>query len=139
MKIRSYALFNYLVEADVLNGTPEQIAAAKISYRKLYKRNWKLRIRPVKEIRFTVTLKQYKEIQIHADCCAIKPITYAKHTVLESIGAPIMTNAVLLDVLQLVSMATIGAIKQNRSYTELSALLQQAEQLLVRHIQNMHT
>jgi len=140
MKTRSKALCNYLSEAGVLNGTPEQIAYAKRCYRKLYKRNWKRDKKPGKEIRIEFTVQQFARIKDKSRTQGMKHTTYARNAIL--FAANDTDNAIspdqLLQVLQLVSMAAIGALKQNRTCAELPDLLQQAEQLLLRHI-HIHT
>lgn len=133
MKIRSRPLFEYLLKADVLNGTPEQIAHAKKVYRNQYKRNWKLRKRPVKEVRFTVTLKQFVALKTQAQAAAMPHTSYVRHVALSSIGQPMPETELLLSVLQNISMASI-AIARNMPMAEISALIQRAENTILQYL-----
>jgi hypothetical protein len=133
MKIRSKALYDYLLQANVLTDTPEAIARAKQAYRKLYKRNWKGQARSRKEIRFTVTLQQYAAIKNQAQAAHVRPTAYAKAAVLERIGQPAIHNERLLAILQLVGMATIALHRDNprhRAY----GLLRDAEIKLLAYL-----
>jgi hypothetical protein len=123
MKIRSKALFIYLSEAGVLNGTPEQIANAKKCYRTLYKKNWKQQKRPRKELRIEMTLKQHAAVTAAAYTSKLKPTSYARQIILHAANAgacPISKDEVL-GVLQSVSIAynalQTGLVQLALSYT----------------------
>jgi hypothetical protein len=133
VKIRSKALRSYLLEAGVLNGAPEQIAYAKQAYRKQYKKQWKKRLRPQKEIRYTVTIKQFEVIRRDAQRLAMKHSTYAKYCLLERSGQPPVRNDCLLEILQLVSMATI-AVERKSSIYQVQQLMQKAELKLLDYL-----
>jgi len=133
MKIRSRPLFDYLIEADVINGTPEQIAYAKKAYRKQYKRNWKLRKRPVKEIRFTVTLKQFTALKTKAQAADMPHTSYVRHIALSSIGQPMPETDVLLAALQSISMASI-AISRNKPVADVTPLIEAAENIILKYL-----
>jgi len=129
MKIRSHALFAYLQDAGVLHDTPEAISAAKAEYRKQYKKAHKQRQRPRKEIRFEVSLKQYQTIKTAALQNDMKVATYVRYIALKSVGECIVDHR-LLEVLQLVSMATNIAIRDNRTQ-QIYELLTKAENRLL--------
>lgn len=135
MKIRSKALYNYLLDADVLNGTKEAIAEAKRNYRTQYKRAWKKRSRPRKEIRFEVTVKQYQAIKANALSVETRTATYCKRVVLSTVDtAPLIPRQdALLRVLQLAGMALNAIHKSNASYKAI-AYLEQAEQQLLQYL-----
>jgi len=135
MNIRSKALRNYLSATGVLNGTPEQIAYAKQAYRKQYKRNWKAQKRPRKELRVEVTLKQYAAIVQYANAHGMRSTPFARNAIMQAVtGSPIPYGYDrLLQILQLVSMATI-ATSHNPGAERAHQLLLQAENLLLTHI-----
>jgi len=136
MKIRSKALYAYLLEAGVLNGTLEEIDRAKSEYRRIYKQQWKQRKRPRKEIRMEVTLKDFEVIKIQAAALSLTPTSYARTAVLSSIGsAQLMPNKkALLKVLQLLSTAAIASAKHTLSSWQLSELLAKAEDMLLQYL-----
>src|SRR6185312_2530451 len=107
MKIRSKALYAYLFEARVLNGTPDEIDRAKREYRRQYKRSWKQIKRPRKELRIEITLKQYAVITAAAFTSKLKPTNYARQVLLAAVdtGASSISKDEVLAVLQSVSMA----------------------------------
>lgn len=133
MKIRSKPLYEYLLQANVLDGPDEAIRRAKQAYRKSYKRQWKQRSRPVKEIRYTVTIKQFVAIKKTANEAGLRHTTYAKAVALESIGLPRLHNDALLEVLQFVSMAVI-ATERHQPYTQVCDLLHKAETRLLEYL-----
>jgi len=136
MKVRSQALFAYLQQAGVLNETLEAIALAKKDYRRLYKTRWKQRKQPLKEIRFEVTSKQYQAIKANALFNKLKPTAYCKNEILSIIETtPIIPQRdMLLQVLQLVSMAVNGLRKDCGHDLETAGLLGQAEKLLLTYV-----
>ena len=133
MKIRSKALFAYLSEVGVLNGTPEQIAYAKLQYRKRYKQNWKQQKQPHKELRIELALKQFNAIKTKAEQMAIGHTTYARNIVLASIDEPTTPPDTLLVVLQAVSMAAI-AIEQGKPVHAVHELVRKAEITLLQYL-----
>jgi predicted DsbA family dithiol-disulfide isomerase len=136
MKIRSRPLYNYLLQAGVLNGTPEDIACAKQAYRKVYKKQWKQQKRPRKEIRMEVTLKQFAAIKAAAHANELKHTTYARTVVLAAVAENdnIGQKDMLLEALQAVSMAVIATSKHTLPACQLAALLQQAETKLLHYL-----
>jgi len=136
MKIRSKALYAYLFEAGVLNGTPEEIDRAKCDYRKSYKRQWKQQKRPRKEIRIGFTLKQFSVIVLKAKEYDLKNTAYARNAILAAVGLKwsIPNKAQLLKILQLISMVAIALDKNITPSWQLSEQLQQAEQELLQYL-----
>jgi len=136
MKIRSKALYAYLLEAGVLDGTPEEIDSAKCDYRRIYKRQWKLQKRPRKEIRIEVTLKQFAAIASKAREFELKHTVYARNAILSAIESnPSIPNKnQLLNVLQLISMAVIASAKNTLSSWQLSEQLAKAEDTLLQYL-----
>jgi hypothetical protein len=133
MKIRSKALYDYLLLSNVLTGSPETIARAKQEYRRLYKRQWKHQGRQQKEIRFSVTLRQFATIKAKAQAMSIGHTTHARNIVLASIQQPITHNNTLLAVLQAVSMAAI-TIEQGKPIPSVYELLRNAELMLLQYL-----
>ena len=133
MKTRSRPLYAYLLKAGVLNGTQADIDSAKQDYRRHYKRQWKQRKCAKKEIRFTVSVQQFNAIKATADAKKIRHSSFARNALLESIGQPTIPDALLLEVLQLVSMASI-AIDRSRDVDRAGDLLHEAEAKLLEHL-----
>ena len=137
MKIRSRAIYQYLLNANVLNGTEEAIAEAKREYRKQYKRQWKQAKRPRKEIRIEFTIKEYGTIKLKATEYDQRPTTYARSVILSATEQQhhIVGRDTLLLILQLVSRAAIGTTKNMMTLREIAELLLQAETLLIRYLE----
>ena len=135
MKIRRNALYQYLLKSGVLHGTEEAIALAKQEYRKIYKRQWKLRKRPRKEIRIEFTLKEFGNIKAKALESGSTHTAYARAVILSSIGsAPqIPHKQTLLKVLQIISIAAIASARNIPSW-QLSEQLTQAENMLLGYL-----
>lgn len=133
MRIRSKALYQYLLRVGVLSGPEEGIALAKAEYRRQYKLHWKKQNRPRKEIRFEVTLKQFAAIRAKALEQDMRHTTYVKAIILASIGQPSALDDRLLHVLQLVSMAAIATSRETNS-ARVNHLLQQAEAALLEYL-----
>ena len=135
MKIRSKPLYTYLLDSGVLNGTPEEIDCAKCAYRRIYKQQWKQRKRPRNEIRIEFTLKQYATIKSKAIGYGLNPTSFSRNITLASVElTPVIPNKdILLQVLQLISMAAIASEK-NISSRQLSAQLAHAEKLLLTYV-----
>jgi hypothetical protein len=133
MKIRSKALYNYLLEVGVLSGTPELLAHAKKDYRRQYKSNWKRQASGHKEIRFHVSLQQHSDIKVRALAESLRPATYVKALTLSAVGQPAIYSDRLLEALQLVSMAVIAA-QHDKSQLEILGLLLNAERKLLEYL-----
>ena len=133
MKIRSKALYDYLLYTGVLHGSEADIAGAKYEYRKQYKRNWKHAPRPIKEIRFTVTLKQLASIKEKSHAAGLRHTTFAKLILLNTVSEPQVQNALLLEVLQSVSIV-INSIESGRIGPPSFHLLLKAETLLLTYL-----
>jgi hypothetical protein len=135
MKIRSKALYEYLLASGVLHGTDEDIAQAKQEFRRIYKKEWKQKKRPRKEIRIEFTLKEFGTIKAKALELRLSHTAYARTVILSSIGLPqpLPNRMQLLKVLQLISMAAIAATKNVPSW-QLSEQLTQAEHRLLRYL-----
>jgi hypothetical protein len=136
MKIRSKALYAYLLDTGVLYGTPEQISRAKCDYRKLYKMQWKQGRREKKEIRIEFTVKQFIGIKARAEEARLTHTAYARDAILFVAGAKqsVPHKDVLLQILQLVSMVAIAAAKNTISLKQLSTMLYQAETQLIQYL-----
>src|SRR5580693_871166 len=122
MKTRSKALYTYLLEAGVLNGTPAEIDCAKRQFRKLYKKRWRQNKRPRKEIRIEFTLKQFQTIKMKARECELRHTTYARQVILAAVESDsnIIPNKEKLEkVLQLVSIAAIAITKGTMTVQEI--------------------
>jgi len=136
MKIRSKALYAYLLEAGVLDGTPEEIDSAKCNYRRKYKRQWKQQKRPRKEIRFEVTLKQFKDIKMKAIGSGVTHTEYARKVLLTAAESDlcIPNKKRLLQVLQVISMAAIASAGNTLPPWQLSEQLAKAEDMLWQYL-----
>ena len=137
-KVRSKALWKYLFEKGVLEGTDEEIQQAKREYRKQYKREWKLRRLKQKEIRPSFTIKEYQAIQQVAIKAGLKPTTFARQVLLAHAegNAFIPNRDILLQVLQNISIVAIHLVKQfpKEDYT---ILIEKAEKLLLNYLFNL--
>ncbi len=135
-QIRSKKLRQYLNERGALNGTEEEIAAAKAEYRRLYKREWKKSQQmPKKELRPGFTLKQYKELQLKARELNLSPTSLLKDLALGVIDPKHIPNSdQLLTILQLISMSAIEFSKKRDGDMSSTELLQKAEQLLIHYL-----
>ena len=135
MKIRSYALYHYLLQANVLGGSEEAILQAKKAYRAAYKKQWKQQARPQKEIRFTLTIKQFFDLKAKAQSMALRHTSYVKALALTSIDQPTILDPRLLEVLQLISMTTI-ATSHDKHTERVHTLLEQAETILLQYLKH---
>ncbi len=138
MKIRSKALYQHLLKANVLKGSKEDIAQAKREYRRIYKKQWKEQNKPLKEIRINVSLKDFVEIKVKAHQYKLKHTTYSRHAILASISSKelIPNRDQLLLILQLISISAIGSIRSTLSPWEISEKIQEAESLLLKYLSN---
>lgn len=133
MKIRSKNLLLYLQQQDVLDKSPEEIEAAKVLYRKLYKRAWKHKHSgKKKEIRPTFSGPEYAALKKRADLFGTTPTGYAKGVILDHIGAEtfIPHRDTLLEVLQCISRAVTS------EELETAQLIIRAEHLLLGYLRN---
>jgi hypothetical protein len=85
-----------------------------------------------------VTIKQFVSIRAKAQSMTMRHTTYAKAVALASINEPTVLDGRLLKVLQLVSMAAIAAAKGSKSIQEIATMLEEAEQLMLNIINNIH-
>jgi hypothetical protein len=133
MKIRRRAFFNYLSETGMLNGTPEQIAIARLAYRQQYKRKWKQERKATKELRIAFTLEHCIAIKKYAVNCGLTQTAFVRNVILQAIGLErdVTKSADLLKALQLVSMAVNACMKDNCPIT---VSLDQAESLLLQYL-----
>lgn len=133
MKTRSRAFYNYLSEAGMLNGTPEQIAIARREYRKRYKKTWRQGRNTTKEIRIEFTPEQFAAIQLHAATSHLAHTTLARNAILRAIGVErdVKKSPQLLTALQLVSMMINAALQEQRRESE---TLRQVETLLLQYL-----
>lgn len=140
MKARSKALYTYLLEAGVLNGTPAEIDCAKCEYRKLYKKHWKQKVKPRKEIRIEFTLKQFTAIKAKAREYELRHTTYARNVILADVESQsiIPYREKLERILQLVGIAAIAIEKNTMPLWQVAELLQEAESILLPYLNNNH-
>jgi hypothetical protein len=139
MKTRSTALYQYLLSAGVIGGSKEDIALAKAQYRKLYKKQWKARHRPRKELRIEVTLKQLADIKVKAASANMRHTTFARSILLFSLNEPLplFHRDTLLQVLQYISMASIHITRNNPNRVQVLRLVQQAEAALLQYLNQL--
>jgi len=131
MKTPSNALYLYLKQTGALNGSPEAIALAKRKYRALYKRRWKQQQNQLKEIRFYVSLQQFEAIKVRSSVNGLRTTTYVKKVILCDVDSTTAPNPLLLEALQIISIAiNTGAKQYNTNYGQLI----HAEQLLLRYL-----
>jgi hypothetical protein len=137
MKIQSKRLHQYLLEQGVLDGSPEEIGAAKIRYRRNYKKQWKQEQQlPFKEVRPCFTLKEYSSIKAIAKEAGFKNATaFAKQLVLSSAeGQSLIPNKdVLLSVLQHIGMAVTTLLNKANPHMVETQLLK-AEEILLNYL-----
>ena len=144
MKIRSKALYLFLLEEGVLDGSQEEIAQAKQEFRKQYQKNWK-RNKPKlkKEIRFELTHKEYFELKVRSLESGLFPTTFAKDAVLTSVAKQLaIPNKATLDkVLQVIGIAASLCQNKDRygniSGKQVEEYLFQAEGLLLDYLNHI--
>jgi len=136
MKIRSKALYQYLLKSGLKHGTEEDIAEAKLEYRRIYKKQWKQTKRPRKEIRIEVTLRQLAAVKIKAAELGLPHTTYARKVILSAVESKqdIPNVAKLRQVLQIISMTAIASAKNTIPMQYLSEQLTKAENMLLQYI-----
>lgn len=136
--MKSRALHDYLVSAGVVGGSDAEIALAKAQYRRLYKKRWKERSRPRKELRIEITLRQFAEIKAKAASANMRHTTFARAILLHSLGAPLPPlRDTLLRILQHVSMASIRIARNDADRMRATRLLEQAETALLEYLNQL--
>ncbi|QTE35863.1 hypothetical protein J3L18_22325 [Mucilaginibacter gossypii] len=139
MKTRSALLYQYLLSAGVIGKSEEDIARAKAQYRRLYKKAWKAKHRPRKELRIEVTLKQLADIKVKAASANMRHTTFARSILLLSLNEPLplFHRDTLLQVLQYISMASIQITRSNPNRIQILRLVQQAEAALLQYLDQL--
>lgn len=125
-KIRSKKLYEYLVNADLLNGTPEEIFIAKQEYRKEYRREWmKTKASLTKEVRIEFTRREYHNLLIYAKIIGKSPTALCKNLTSSAIqNKQIIPNKERLqEILQEISMTFNTALKLNTPVQLIKELL----------------
>jgi hypothetical protein len=108
MKARSPKLAQYLEETGALDGTPEDIARAKIEYRKQYKAAHKKRgAGKHRELRPQFSFAEYGTIKHKAEALGLAPTAYVKAVALKYDTGVLPEREALLRVFQTLSMAAI--------------------------------
>jgi hypothetical protein len=131
-KPKSKKLFEYLQNTGVLNGNNEEIALAKIEYRKQYLKNWKIAKSPLsREMRIRFSLREYKDIQVFVYDLKLKPTTYAKKLILKSIiNKSILPNSEkLVSIYQKIGLAINQNLKDHSTIKLIEALILIEEEL----------
>lgn len=142
-KVRSESLYLYLKEQGVLESTPEVIEEAKRNYRRKYVQAWK-RNRPKlrKEIRYSVTQKQYFELKVRAIESGLLPTEFAKDSMLSSVAnKPNIPNRQMLEsILQSIGIATSLCQHKDRygniSPVQVEQYLLKAETALLKYLKD---
>lgn len=136
MKVRSKALWAYLVQNGVLDKDEATIARVKKLYRKEYKQKWKKERRLKKfELRPCFTLKEYTAIQVAAKRAGLKPTTFAREILLATAAntEPIPNKPILFKALQFVTIAAISLSKAGTAIHILESI-ETAEKLLLQYL-----
>lgn len=131
MKVKSKRLWQYLSDCNLLNASEEEIALAKVKYRRLYKTEWKQnRAKPEKEIRPVFSLKEYMDLKVKASDMGMNPTKYLKSLALSSVKSETLApnKEELKRVMQLLTIAVS---------TKNTEPIQVAEQILLKYI-NCH-
>lgn len=140
-KIHSKKLFKFLLDKGVLDGSEEAIQQAKREYVRLYKKEWKLRNTRQKEIRISLTVKEFTALQKLSEGVGLKPTTLVHDLAISAIeNKPfIVDRDTLLEVLQHIGLAYMN-IYQNSPNSDAENYLLRCESLLVhyfnRHVKN---
>lgn len=140
-KIQSKKLFKFLLDKGVLDGPEEAIQEAKREYVRLYKKEWKLRNTRQKEIRISLTVKEFTELQTLAEQVGLKPTTLVHDLAISAIeNKPFIADRdTLLEVLRNIGLAYMN-IYQNSPNSDAENYLLRCESLLVhylnRHVKN---
>jgi hypothetical protein len=133
--MRSKALWQYLEDRGILNGSAEDIAQAKAEYRKEYKRAWKTtNTRKNKFILIKLNKGQYSELCKRARLYNQNPTKYASEVILtaQENRNHIPHRPALLTILQEVGIAITYNKSGNKN--EVDELLLQAEKKLLEYL-----
>mgnify|MGYP001570420545 CR=1 FL=1 len=106
-KIRSNRLLEYLIATGALDNGKDAIVQAKLAYRKQYKKEWKQhKLMLHKELRISLTLRQYHSLQLTAYDNKLSPTAFARQQVLIALDArPCVPNTeILRQILQSISL-----------------------------------
>lgn len=134
MKIKSKALFLYLQENGVLNGTPEEIDQAKREYRKKYKRRNKQDKRVFNTpVSLSFTRRELIDIKLLAEQNGLKYPEYMKDVLLSNLskGNYIYNKELILRIQQNIGIA----ISVTERGTIAHQYLLKAEQLLIEYLE----
>src|SRR5574338_608523 len=86
MKIRSKALYQFLVDTGAIDGTKEEVEAAKKEFRRRYQRENKRKRKALQpDIRISLTHRELFEIKVKAIECGMSYTDYIKQTVLSTL------------------------------------------------------
>lgn len=130
MTVRSKRLWQYLSDCNLLNASEEEIALAKVKYRRLYKTEWKQnRTKPEKEIRPIFSLREYMDLKVKASDMGMNPTKYLKSLALSSVKSETLApnKEALKRVMQLLTIAVT---------TNNTELIHDAEQILLNYIKS---
>ena len=129
-KIRSKSLLEYLIVSGALDKGKDAIVQAKIAYRKQYKKEWKQhKLMLHKELRLSLTLRQYHSLQLTAYDNKLSPTAFARQQVLIALDArPFLPNTeILRQILQSISLTINDGLTDR---------LQTAEKLLIAYLKD---
>jgi hypothetical protein len=145
MKTRSIQLLQFLKEHGADNASEEGIAQLRKDYRRLYKKEWRQKRQlPIKELRPTLTLKQYEILKQNSKKANFpNPTAYTRSLLLNDIMEQqfIVNMDNLMLVSQKVGMA-INTIMRGNLYIEkerVLELLNKAEGELLNLINSRNT
>ena len=106
-KIRSNRLLEYLIATGALDNGKDAIVQAKLAYRKQYKKEWKQhKLMLHKELRISLTLRQYHSLQLTAYDNKLSPTAFARQQVLIALDARpfLLKPEILRQILQSISL-----------------------------------
>ncbi|MDP1725555.1 MAG: hypothetical protein Q8M15_02135 [Bacteroidota bacterium] len=138
MKIKSKALYEYLLKAGVLNSSPEEITIAKKEYRKSYRNVWmKNKSKLSRELRIVYTLREYRDLKVYAKSIGTSPTALCK-----TLTTSVMQNKNVIpnkeqlnELLQGISMTLNIAFKM-KANLQLIEELQEVETKLLNYLKN---
>lgn len=143
MKTRSKALYQFLLESGAINGIKEDIAEAKRLYRQRYLMQWRQNQSDLcKEIRFSITKRDYYAIKVRAISQRLKPASYAKQIVIASLSnTPVIPDRKTVEeVRQSIGIAYSLFLQKNKfgniSEWDVEQHLIRAERLLAEYLKN---
>ena len=137
-KIHSKKLFKFLLDKGVLDGPEEAIQKTKKEYVRLYKKEWRQRNTRQKEIRISLTVKEFTALQKLAENVGLKHTTFVHDLAISTIENKrfIADRDALLEVLKNIGLAYMN-IYQNSPNSDAENYLLHCESLLVRYL-NRH-